>query len=171
MLETERLLLRHFVPEDADAVQRQISDYEVARMLGSVPWPYPEGGAAEWIERQRGRGTHFAIVPKEGGEPMGSVGLAPDEENRRAEVGYWLGRTHWGQGYMTEAVAAIVDYGFRELGLNRIFGRAYTTNPASARVMAKAGMTHEGTHRSDSYRLGEFLDLAVYAILRDEWSG
>lgn len=134
-----------------------------------VPHPYPDGGAAEWIATAAQRGRDFAIELHETGEVVGSIAINPYEQHRRAEIGYWVAVAHWGRGYMTEAVRAIIDYGFRELGLNRVHAECHGDNPASARVLEKAGMTYEGTLRQHSFRLGRFADKLQFGILRSEW--
>jgi [ribosomal protein S5]-alanine N-acetyltransferase len=169
VIETERLLLRPPHRRDASAIQQLISAREVAVNLGSVPWPYPRGGAAQWISRTT-PGVQFLIVRRDDDEILGNVSLVRDEEHGRAELGYWVGVPHWGRGYMTEAVRAILDHGFRQHELRRIFARVYGHNAASARVCEKAGLAYEGTLREHEVRLGEVVDMQYYGILRREWS-
>jgi [ribosomal protein S5]-alanine N-acetyltransferase len=172
VLETDRLVLRPWRLDDAPALQQLASAKQVADGLVSLPHPYPEGGAAEWIastvadDRPR-----FAIVRRDDGALVGSIGLAVEPEHRRAEVGYFVGVEHWGRGYATEALLALLAYGFGELGLNRIFAHHFLRNPASGRVLEKAGMRCEGTRRRHTLKDGEFLDSAVYALLRSEHEG
>ena len=169
-LETERLVLRAWRLEDARELQRLASAKEIADGLVSLPHPYPEGGAAEWIASVIADGRpRFAIVRRDDGVLVGSIGLAVEAEHRRAEVGYFVGVEHWNRGYATEAVRAVLAYGFRELGLNRIFAHHFVRNPASGRVLEKAGMRREGVRRRHTFKDGEFLDSAVYAIVRSEY--
>jgi [ribosomal protein S5]-alanine N-acetyltransferase len=169
-IETERLLLRPFTPDDAPIVQREVSRVEIARMM-VIPHPYPENGAAEWIATAAKPGRDFAIELRESGVLVGSVAINPHEQHRRASIGYWCAVAHWGRGYATEAVRAIIDYGFRDLGLNRVFAECHGDNPASRRVLEKVGMTYEGSLRQHSFRLGRFADKLQFGILRSEWSG
>ena len=90
-------------------------------------------------------------------------------ENRSAEVGYSLAREYWNQGFMTEALRAVLDLAFRKLNLHRVEAQHETDNPASGRVMLKAGMRHEGTMRGRLFNKGRFVDVDVYAILREDW--
>jgi RimJ/RimL family protein N-acetyltransferase len=161
-------VLRPFEPRDADVVQREVSRVEIARSM-RVPHPYPEGGAAEWIAITAKPGRDFAIELRETGELVGSIAIHPDEQHRRGGIGYWIAAAHRRRGYVTEAVRAIIDYGFGELGLNRVHAECHGDNPASARVLEKAGMTHEGTLRQHSFRLGRFADKLQFGILRSEW--
>ena len=169
-LTTERLILRPCVAEDADAIQRLVSDVEIARNTLNIPHPYPEGAAAQWIAKHaESEEIVFAIVTRDTNELAGVIGLVPKEHNR-GEIGYWVGVPYWGRGYATEATRAIIRYGFEERGMNRIEAMHFSRNPASGRVMQKAGMEHEGTHRQAIFKWDEYLDAERYAILRREWA-
>lgn len=166
-LHTERLVLRPFEPADADVVQREVSRVEIARMM-AIPHPYPAGAAAEWIATTK-PGRDFAVESHETAELVGAITLNRHEQHRRAELGYWCVLAHWSRGYMTEAVRAVIDHGFRELALHRVHAQCYGDNPASRRVLEKAGMTYEGSLRQHSFRLGRFADKLQFGILRSEW--
>ena len=170
-LTTDRLVLRAFSPEDAKDVQRLAGDRDVAATT-NVPHPYEDGMAEEWIGGheaafQRGSKIVFAITLRSGGL-VGAIGLSINGKHRRGELGYWIGKLFWNNGYCTEAVGAVVRYGFEELGLNRIEARYMTTNPASGRVMEKAGMKLEGVLRQQLLRSDSFEDMAIYAILASD---
>jgi len=175
VLQTERLILRLFQPEDVDAVQRLASAYEVALNTLSIPHPYHDTAAAEWIAQcekafEEGKALNFAIVVRETGELAGSVGLVLKPDHDKAEIGYWIGVPYWNRGYATEASRALIEYGFAECKLNRIDAGHFDRNPSSGRVMQKIGMTFEGTHRQSIKKWNEYLDVAYYAILRSEWA-
>ena len=167
-IETERLVLRPFTLDDAPVVQREVSRVEIARMM-RIPHPYPEGGAADWIANGAEPGRDFAVELRATGELVGSIAINPREEHRRAEIGYWCAVAHWRRGYTTEAVRAIIDYAFGTLELNRVHAECHGDNPASRRVLEKAGMTCEGSLRQHSFRLGRFADKLQFGILRSEW--
>jgi len=84
-------------------------------------------------------------------------------------MGYWIGKSYWGKGYCTEAARRLIKYGFEELKLNRIFAHFMTGNPASGRVMEKAGMIYEGHLRQHVKKWDVVQDLKIYAILKDEY--
>ena len=112
------MTLRGFTLNDADDVTRLVSDYEVAKTTLAVPHPYPTDGAAGWIaghpaEEQRNH-TTFAITLTATGELIGAITLIEKRIHLRAEIGYWVGYQHWGNGYATEATKAIIDWGFSE---------------------------------------------------------
>jgi ribosomal-protein-alanine N-acetyltransferase len=167
-IETQRLLLRPWEAADAPVVQRELSRVEMARML-AIPHPYPEDGATKWIPTAR-PGRDFAIVLRKTNEVVGGISLFEQEQHRRAELGYWCAIDFWGRGYATEAVRAVIEYGFRVLALNRVHAECHGDNPASRRVLEKAGMTFEGHLRQHSYRVDRFADKLVFGALRDEWT-
>jgi [ribosomal protein S5]-alanine N-acetyltransferase len=172
ILRTARLTLRPFTPEDAPAVQRLASAYEIALNTMSIPHPYPEGAAAEWIARHdedfaEERIVHWAI---DDGEVTGAMGLIL-KGDAIAELGYWIGLPYWGRGYTTEAAEAVMRWGFEEKKLHRIFAAFFSRNPASGRVMQKLGMTLEGTLREHAMKWGEYCDVTFYGMLAEEWAG
>jgi len=174
VLQTERLTLRALRPEDAPVLKHLVSSYEVALNTLSIPHPYPEGAAAEWIASNDksfddGKMVNLGIFLREGDTLVGSIGLTIHREHDRGELGYWIGVDYWNRGYATEATAAIIDYGFRERGLHRIDAGHFARNPGSGRVMQKVGMSLEGRFRESVKKWDEFVDVDFYAILRSEW--
>ena len=135
----------------------------------AIPYPYPKHAAADWIATTK-PGRDFAVELRETGELVGAITINPQEQHKRASLGYWCAVSHWGRGYATEAVRAVIDYGFRDLALNRVHADCHGDNPASRRVLEKAGLTYEGRLRQHSFRLGRFADKLQFGILRSEWS-
>jgi RimJ/RimL family protein N-acetyltransferase len=173
-LETGRLLLRRLETGDAAQVQALANDYDVARMVTPMPFPYRLQDAQNWIvmthaEMDTKSSYAFGIVLKSTQQVIGSVEVGNEFRNRRGELGYWIGKPYWGQGYATEAARRVVQFGFEVLGLNRIFATHYPHNPASGRVMEKIGMTYEGMMRGHVLKWGEAVDLYFYSILRDDY--
>jgi [ribosomal protein S5]-alanine N-acetyltransferase len=175
-LTTPRLVLRPFAHADAPAVQELLSDAEIAAGTLRIPHPYPAGAAAEWIaglasKWAEGRFAAWALADAESDQLRGAISLRLSPAHRRAEVGYWVARAAWGQGYATEAVRAMIAYGFDVLHLHRVEGHCYTENPASARVMQRAGMRHEGRVRGAVFRDGVPRDLELYGIIETDPRG
>jgi len=169
-LATERLLLRPFAMDDAPSVQRLAAAYEVAEGTLLIPHPYPEGAAAAWISKPRDANHHvFAITERDVDEAIGAVGLEVEPTHDRGEIGYWLGVPYWNRGYVTEAVRAVLGFAFESLRLNRVFAMHFSRNPASGRVMQKAGMRHEGSMRQHIKKWDAYVDVEVYGILHSEW--
>lgn len=175
-IETKRLVLRQLDPRDIDSIHRLGDDPAVAAGLSDLPHPYPRQMAAGLVHgmAEAARvGTAYAFgVALRAAAPLdtviGIVFLIPEAAHRRAELIYWLGRPYWGNGYATEAVRAVIGFGFETLGLNRVHASYFTANAASARVMAKAGMRFEGVMRQHHVKDGQALDLGQYGILRSD---
>ncbi len=173
-LPTSRLVLRPFVSEDASEVQRLAGEREIAANTLRIPHPYSLEMAREWIGSLAGSFDHseqvvFAVVRATDHQLVGAVGLVIDPDNRAAEMGYWIGKPYWSQGYCTEAARKVLDYGFEQLGLNRIFASTFRRNTASARVLQKLGMVLEGTARQAILKWGRYEDLEIYAMLEDDF--
>ncbi|HKR65948.1 MAG TPA: GNAT family protein [Thermoanaerobaculia bacterium] len=167
-LRTARLTLRPFTADDASAVQRLASAREVAYNTLLIPHPYPEGAAAQWIASHGSDDTHhFAI---DDGALVGAMVLKPKAEGI-AEIGYWIGVPFWNRGYASEAAREVVRFAFEECGMERVFAGHFARNPQSGRVLQKAGMTYEGTLRRHEFKWGEYVDVACYGILREEFTG
>ncbi len=174
LLETPRLHLRPYAPADAAAVQRLAGDAAVAATTLLIPHPYPDGAAEGWIGTHAARWAAqqelvLAITLRTSGELLGSIGLVIDAVHEKAELGYWIGVPYWGRGYATEAVRAVLGHGFGGLGLNRIQAHHMAHNPASGRVLEKAGLRREGTSLQALKKNGEFCDAIFYGVLRRDW--
>lgn len=173
-LKTRRLILRPFELSDARDVQRLAGARAIADTTLNIPHPYEDGMAEEWISthQQRfeaGELVTLAVTMRDEGQLIGAIGLTVALQFDRAELGYWIGKPYWRQGYCTEAGVAILLYGFEELSLNRVHASHLTRNPASGRVMQKLGMIHEGTARQHTKKWDKFEDIELYGILKSEW--
>lgn len=173
-IQTERLTLRPFAMGDAPDCRRLAGDREIAATTLLIPHPYPEGAAEEWIGThsgtfEKGEGAVFATALRDSGDFIGAVGLIIAKQHNHAELGYWVGRPYWGSGYCTEAAAAMLEYAFGTLGLNRVHAHHFANNPASGRVMEKTGMRFEGTCRQHVLKWDEYLDIHLYGILRSDY--
>lgn len=144
LIRTERLTLRPVGEDDIRRIAELAGDWDVARMTGRVPYPYSEALAREWItglqEGEFVRGIEY------GGKLVGVCGYTPGRR-KTAEIGYWIGKPYWGQGFATEAAQAIVDHCFRTAGLARLTCCHFVENHASARVIAKLGFRRIGPAR------------------------
>jgi RimJ/RimL family protein N-acetyltransferase len=175
-LTTRRLTLRPFVLEDAWDVERLAGRREIADTTLNIPHPYPVGAATRWIESHApawgaGTGAIYAIVEPSNGKLAGVVSLMQiHREFKRAELGYWIAVDRWKNGFATEASEALVDFGFRMLGLHRIESSHFVRNPASGKVMQKLGMTQEGIERDSAVKWGRYESLVHYSILESEWT-
>ncbi|HUJ58430.1 MAG TPA: GNAT family N-acetyltransferase [Kofleriaceae bacterium] len=174
-LATPRLVLRELRLDDARAVAERAGDRRVARYLIAVPSPYPVSLATRWLAGRiawwsLGRGVTLAIARRESpDELLGTVSLRRFVRDRRAELGYWLGADAWNQGLATEAAGALVDFGFADMGLARIYAHVLEGNAASCRVLEKLGMANEGIRRRHIRKGRRLYDVAMYGLLYDEW--
>ncbi len=175
ILETERLTLRPIRREDEADAFAYGADPEVSRYTTWERHRSVDDARAfvDWVlgEYERGRPAPWAIVHREAGRLIGACGVADwRPEHARAEIGYVLARPYWGQGYTTEAVRAVLAFGFQELKLNRIEAVCAVENAASERVMQKVGMRCEGVLRQYMLVKGRFHDWKLYSILASEFA-
>ena len=173
-LETERLILRPFVMEDAEPMFRNwASDPEVTRYL---TWPtYQSRETADQILSQWTASYadpafyQWAIELKSLGEPIGSISVVSHNDRvSAAHIGYCIGFRWWGQGIMTEALQVVLDYLFEEVGFNRVEALHDVNNPASGAVMRKCGMLYEGTFRQYIRSNQGICDASMYALLASD---
>ena len=175
-IELERVRLRQIEESDADALFAIHSDLEVARYQ-SKPAMTERAQAEELVARIRagyedGRSLQLGIERKEDGVLIGYCLLFNfHEESRRAEIGYGLGRPHWGRGYMHEALIALLEIAFGTLGLNRLEADIDPRNSPSARSLERLGFRKEGYLRERWIVNGEVSDTALFGLLRSEWRG
>ena len=113
---------------------------------------------------------NFAITLLSDGSFIGAIGLHPDEEGRSGELGYWVGKPYWNQGYATEAVAGVISYAFGTMGFDRVYAAHFARNPSSGRVMQKAGMLYEGSQLGPTVKWGVMENLELYGVSREQLS-
>ncbi len=174
-LETGRLVLRRFVIEDAEAMFRNwASDPEVTKYL---TWPAHASAEVsrailkDWTAAYTDQSYYqWAIVLKENGDcPIGSIGAVHlNDDVSIVQIGYCIGRSWWHRGIMSEALTAVIDFFFSEVGANRIESRHDPRNPHSGGVMQKCDMKYEGTLRCSDRNNQGICDACWYAILKSE---
>ncbi len=172
-LRTKRLVLDVFTPADAPTVQLLAGDKDVAVTTLLIPHPYPDGAAEAWIATHQrdfdnGKSIVFAIRLRANHALIGCISLSLEPEHLRAEMGYWIGKLYWNQGYCTEAARAVIQFAFYDLGLKRICAHYFASNPASRRIMQKVGMQREGCLRQHVQKWQQWQDVEIYGILRGE---
>jgi ribosomal-protein-alanine N-acetyltransferase len=174
VLKTERLTLRWMDEGDIDAHFAVLSDPEVTRYWSGAPWTEREQAVKAIAETIAGYADgswlRFGVVLNATGELIGNAGLHRFfEQNRRCEMGYAFGSRHWGRGYASEALHAMIAYGFGELGLNRIEADVDPQNLGSIRVLEKLGFRKEGYMPERWIVHGDTADTVFYGLLRRYW--
>jgi len=173
---TQRLILREFDAEDWSAV---LSYQQDARYLRYYPWTErTEADVQSFVRMFLGwqgevprRRFQLAVTLRDCGTLIGNCGIRRKPDNSwEADIGYELAPEYWGQGYATEAALALVDFGFLELGLDRISSWCIADNAASARVLKRLGFRQEGCLRSNEYFKGRWWDTLLFALLKPEWA-
>lgn len=168
---SNRLELRRMNLSNAESIARLANHPDITKTTMRMPYPCDISYIENWIKQDTlsgGKNTGFFVIYLKNTETaIGVVGLEVDAVNENAELGYWLGRDYWNQGYCTEAAKTIIEYGFNELHLNRIWTFFIEGNDASGRVLEKVGMKHEGTFKKHIKKNGTFRDLEYYGIIRN----
>jgi [ribosomal protein S5]-alanine N-acetyltransferase len=173
-IESERLLVRLVAESDLPALLEVNSNEEVTTLLPYATWRSMTDAKA-WLRRMEGiqatgLALQFVVVLKSTGMAIGTCLLFRFEEgSARAELGYVLGRAHWGQGFMQEALEALLGCAFGTMGLRRIEAEVDPRNRSSARLLQRLGFTKEGLLRERWVSKGETKDVEMYGLLRNEW--
>lgn len=172
MINTLRLILRRYSNEDVLKVYAVINNDNIAKNMLRMPYPYPIEQIPIWfhfIERNEfyKRGYEYGIFNKQK-EYIGHIGLV-NRDKDRAELTYFVGEPYWNQGYATEAVKAMIDFGFTNLKLEHIEARCLATNAASARVMEKGGLIRCDERTYTVYKNGNFIEVWLAALSREDY--
>ena len=174
-LETPRLILRRLEMRDAPDLFDYSRDPQVAKhVLWDAQTSVSEARAyvRYMLRRYRaGEPASWGIEEKETGRVVGTIGyMWYQRDNNACEVGYSLARRRWNRGYMTEALAEVLCFSFEELGVHRVEAQHEVENAASGAVMRKCGMRKEGTLRGRLYNKGRYVDVDLYAMLREDYA-
>jgi RimJ/RimL family protein N-acetyltransferase len=165
-----RCRLRPWRHADLESLLRHADDPRVARTVRDLfPSPYTREDGEAWLAHATAVGRANNVAIEVDGGAVGGIGMIPgDDVHRiRAEVGYWLGHAYWGRGIMTEAVGAFSAHLIEERDFLRLEAPVFETNPASARVLEKAGYTLESRQRRAAIKEGRVIDLWMYVRLAE----
>ena len=173
IIETNRLLLRPLEMNDAPAIAAKIDNYEISKNLARVPYPYHRSDAEEFIDwaLQHDQRSAFRVISLKA-DPDTLAGLISYdcmEERQKAELGYWLVQQHWGKGLMTEAAQAMVELAFMTSGLDSLSSCYFNENPASGKVLARAGFAITGTCLQFSKARSEEVPVTAVTLTRESW--
>ena len=174
ILESERLLLRPPGRRDVPAIVPLANDYDVAKNLSKLPHPYTAQDGEDFVartEEKRAAGTDFtfAIAAKSDGALMGCAGL---HLNKGAfELGYWLGKPYWSQGYATEAARRLLLFAFEDLKADWVWAGWYHDNPRSGQVLAKLGCQPKGFEKRHCLARGMEIGCNITVLTREAYAG
>lgn len=166
------IYLREPRTDDVDAVLDIVTrNYEHLRTFMEWAKPdYGEADARDWLERAVGNPDSMNFLICRGGDMIGTIGFGGfDNDAKVTEIGYWMDAAEEGKGIMSRACSCLVDYGFKELGMNRIQIRCASANTRSATIPKKLGFKLEGIQRQHIMRDGKIYDFLIFGLLRREW--
>ncbi len=177
---TKRLILDQITPIDIPDIVSYAGNIKIVENTRTMPHPYHEEDAISWMHManqgfKNQDNFMFAMRFKDTRAFIGGIGLTLDLSNNRAELGYWLAEDFWNLGYTSEAVQAILKFGFEVLNLNKVIAVYLTTNQASGKVMIKNGMTKEGEFKDHDIKKdhtiadGTYVSLVQYRMLKSEY--
>lgn len=175
ILERQRLRLRPVTMADAPTVAAYCSNWDVAQWMAPMPWPYTLADAEDFLSRVTAccyRGFTRALCVD--GEIIGLMSLDPANPDWGAnegarELGYWIGQPHWGKGYATEAAAAMVSYGFEEMGIEGMVSGALAENARSLNVLTKCGFERTGAAMLNSVPHGKKMPAVRVDLSLSRW--
>ncbi len=169
-LKFKKYTIRSWKKEDAPAIAKHANNRNIwLNLRDGFPHPYSVNDANEFISNALAKEpeTFFSIASST--EAIGGIGFTIGQDVHRytAELGYWLAEPYWNQKIMTGAIQILIKYAFKTYDLNRIYAEPYATNPASSKVLEKAGFLYEGRLKANVYKDGKILDQFIYAKTKD----
>ncbi|MGY4317446.1 RimJ/RimL family protein N-acetyltransferase [Bradyrhizobium sp. JR3.5] len=169
VLETERLTLRKPTLADVKAIARLANDRRIAENTRRLPHPYTQDDAIDFVRALGAGGRETVFLIENNHTPIGMVGIDWREE-AAAELGYWLGVDHWGQGFGTEAARAVIDYFFEEFDLDQLIAGARVVNPSSRNILEKCGFQWSGVELHRFEALGSSSPVDAFRLSRGVWA-
>jgi [ribosomal protein S5]-alanine N-acetyltransferase len=165
-----KFILRDWNEKDLESLVKYGNNFNVAKNMADVfPHPYTEEAGKAFINIANSQvPRHIRAIEIEG-EAAGGIGLHQQQDiyKKNAELGYWLAEPYWGKGIITEAIRKMVNYGFENFEIERIFARPFHTNTGSQKALEKAGFILEARLDKTIFKNGEYLDELIYAVRRE----
>ena len=171
-LRFEQYQIREFLANDVEAIVKNANNREVSKyMRDSFPYPYTKENAVEWINfvKKNYSSLFFAIADET--ELIGGIGAVPQTDVHRfsAEVGFWLGQSHWNKGIITKALPVFCNYLFSKFDFIRLTANVFEGNEASKKVLEKTRFVLEGTQRKNVFKENKFVDHYIYGLLKEDF--
>lgn len=173
VLDGERCRVRAWQKTDASSLVEHADNFNIAKHLRDrFPHPYTARDARDFLKHAVAANDPSNLAIDVAGVAVGAIGYVPgrDVERYSAEIGYWLGESHWGRGIVTEAVRLVTDHAFVQMGFLRLFALPFADNVGSIRVLEKAGYEREGLLRASSVKFGQPKDQYIYARINPVWT-
>lgn len=161
--------VRSFIPADAEAIATYANNRRISiNLRDRFPYPYTRADAVAFLDAAAAQRPESDFAIAAGDRAIGGIGYHRQADVHRltAEIGYWLGEPYWGRGIATRAVAALTEHVFATTALVRLYAHVFEWNPASARVLEKAGYALEGRLRRSVLKEGQIIDQLIYARVR-----
>lgn len=168
-LTLQKCTIRPWRLDDAESIARHANNRKIWLGVRDLfPHPYTIQDAHEFLQRAMSEQPEMKFCVEVESAAAGGIGVHPGQDVHRhtATVGYWLGEQFWGRGIMTEVVTAVTDFCFASFPLRRISAEVFSNNPASARVLEKAGFNFEGRLKNHVFKDGKLLDTLLYARIK-----
>jgi RimJ/RimL family protein N-acetyltransferase len=169
VLDTERLTLRGPTLADVKAIARLANDRRIAENTRRLPHPYSQEHAIEFVRTTANDNRETVFLIENNPTPIGVVGI-DWRQPEAPELGYWLGVEHWGQGFATEAVRAVIDFTFEEFDVGQLMSGARVANPASRNILEKCGFQWSGVELHRFEALGSSTPVDCFRLSRSVWS-
>ncbi len=171
-LRFEQYQIREFLAKDVEAIVENANNREDSKyMRDSFPYPYSKENAVQWIDFvKKNYSTLFFVIADET-ELIGGIGAMPQTDVHRfsAEVGFWLGQSHWNKGIITKALPVFCNYLFSKFDFNRLTANVFEGNEASQKVLEKNGFVLEGKLRKSVFKENKFVDHYIYGLLKEDF--
>ena len=171
-LSFDKYFIRSFEYNDTASIVKYANNIEVSRfMRDSFPYPYTKDNAVQWINFVKKNYSSLVFAIADENELIGGIGAVPQTDVHRfsAEVGFWLGQSHWNKGIITIALPAFCNYLFTKFEFNRLTANVFDGNEASKKVLEKNGFVLEGTHRKSVFKENKFVDHYTYGLLKEDF--
>lgn len=164
--------LRPWTDNDLPSLVKHADNFKIARMLtNQFPHPYSEEAGKSFLKNTRAFHPPRILAIDVNGEAVGAIGLhaQTDIQCKNAEMGYWLSEEYWGKGIMSRAIPKMVDYGFKNLDVDRIYARPFGHNVGSQKALEKAGFQLEAKFEKTLFKNNEYVDELYYGLRKENW--
>lgn len=168
IITTKKFNLRPVKLSDASMVAEKINNRTISRNTATIPYPYTLQDARNWVRKcvnddKKKMSDNMRFIIEIDSALAGCVGVHKIVSGHKAEIGYWLAKEYWGRGLMTEVVKVVTKYAIKKFGLKRVYAGVYSYNPASMRVLEKAGYQLEGIEKKSIKKSSRYIDKHLFA--------